>query len=83
MLTEELKGELVNMSDIIRRKLEEARKAIQQAEKNMDKPVKKEAETVDLCPPIPELPPKAFDKDPDIPGVITGGKKGNNKWREV
>ena len=63
------------MSDIVRKKLEEARKALQNAEK--------EAETVKLCPPIPELPPAGFEKDVDIPGVITGGKKGNNKWREV
>jgi|TARA_Y100000401_G_C8175501_1_gene151340 ABC-type iron transport system FetAB permease component len=71
------------MSDIVRKKLEEARKALQQAEKEANRPVKKEAETVNLCPPIPELPPAGFEKDVDIPGVITGGKKGNNKWREV
>jgi len=83
MLIEEQKGELVNMSEIVRKKLEEARKALQQAEKEADRPVKKEVETTNLCPPIPELPPTTFEKDPDIPGFITGGKKGNNKWREV
>tara|TARA_B110000495_G_C22889664_1_gene518871 strand:- start:731 stop:946 length:216 start_codon:yes stop_codon:yes gene_type:complete len=71
------------MSDIVRKKLEEARKALQQAEKEADRPVKKEVKTTNLCPPIAELPPATFDKDPDIPGFITGGKKGNNKWREV
>ena len=45
------------MSDIVRKKLEEARKALQNAEKEANRPVKKEAETVNLCPPVPELPP--------------------------
>ena len=71
------------MSEIVRKKLEEARKALQEAEKEADRPVKKEVKTTNLCPPIPEIPPAAFETQPDIPGVITGGKKGNNKWREV
>tara|TARA_R110002167_G_scaffold38929_11_gene120638 strand:+ start:64 stop:279 length:216 start_codon:yes stop_codon:yes gene_type:complete len=71
------------MSNTIRRKLEEARKSLMQAENEAAKPVKKEKETVNMSPPIPELPPAKHDKEPDIPGFITGGKKGNNKWREV
>ena len=71
------------MSDIIRRKLDEAKKQLADLERKANKPEPSPNRTVDLSVGLPELPPQNFEADPIIPGVIKPGPKRSNKFKQV
>ena len=68
----------------VKEKLKEMKKQINRVEKTLEQPVKKEKETVNLVPPLPEPPedPELI-KDHKIPGFVTGGERIPKKWKEV
>lgn len=71
------------MTDNIRQKLKETKETIKTIERKLDNP-KKEKVTKNMAPALP-LPPqdKTLSDDTKIPGVIVGGPKIPNKWKEV
>ena len=86
MLIEEQKEELVKMNnDIINRKLEQARKQIDNLRKKVNQQPKEPKQTVNLVPAgVQEHPPvnKGISEQ-TIPGFVTGGPKINKKMKEV
>ena len=64
--------------------LNELKEQISRVEKTLEQPVKKEKETVNLVPPLPEPPedPELIE-DHKIPGFITGGPRISKKWKVV
>ena len=71
------------MNDIIRRKLDEAKQRLADLERKANKPEPTPKRTVDLSMNVPEVPPKNFDADPVIPGIIRPGPKMSNKFKQV
>jgi len=71
------------MTEEIRNKLKETKATIKQIERKLDNP-KKERVTKNMAPGLPEPPQdKTLSNDTKIPGVIVGGPKIPNKWKEV
>ncbi len=71
------------MSNIIRRKLDEAKQQLADLERKANKPEPTPKKTVDLSMNVPEVPPQNFDADPVIPGIIRPGPKMSNKFKQV
>tara|TARA_Y100000593_G_scaffold89335_1_gene173375 strand:- start:6955 stop:7170 length:216 start_codon:yes stop_codon:yes gene_type:complete len=71
------------MTDIINRKLADAKAKIEQLHKDMNKTPPKEKVTKNMCPPIPEMPDNTGVNEEPVPGVIVGGPKRDNKWKQV
>ena len=70
--------------DIIKRRLEAAKKEISDLQKKIDAPVKEPKTTVDTVPAgTPETPPDKGMNEDSIPGYITGGPKQSKKMKEV
>ena len=71
------------MSNMIRRKLDEAKKQLADIERKANKPEPTPKKTVDLTMNVPEVPPDNFEADPVIPGIIRPGPKMSKKFRQV
>jgi hypothetical protein len=71
------------MTEELRNKLKETKETIEKIERKLDNP-KKEKVTKNMAPGLPEPPQdKSLIDDTKIPGVIVGGPKIPNKWKEV
>ena len=71
------------MSEVINKKLAEAKAKIEKLHSDLNKPKPQEKKTQNACPPIPEMPDNKGVTEQKIPGVITGGPKRDNKWKQV
>ena len=71
------------MSEIINRKLAEAKANIEKIHSNINKEPRQERTTQNACPPIPEAPDNVGVNETDVPGVITGGPKRSNNFKLV
>ena len=71
------------MSDVINRKLAEAKAQIEKIHSDLNKPQPKERVTKNMCPPLPEAPDSKGSTEQKIPGFITGGPKRSNKHKQV
>ena len=70
--------------ELIRRKLEAAKKEISDLQKKVDAPVKEPKQTTNLVPAgVPETPPDSGVNEQPVPGFITGGPKAAKKMKEV
>ena len=75
--------EVNKMTDMIRRKLNEAKKSLAKIEKDVDREPPKERNTKDMSMGVPEVPPDTFKPDENIPGFISGGPRMSKKWKQV
>ena len=71
------------MTDIINRKLADAKAKIEKLHSDLNKPKPQARVTKNMCPPVPEAPDNKGVNEPNVPGVITGGPKRSNKFKEV
>ena len=71
------------MTDIINRKLAEAKAKIEKLHSDLNKPKAQEKVTQNACPPLPEMPDNKGVNEASIPGVIVGGPKRSNKFKQV
>ena len=70
--------------ELIRRKLEAAKKEISNLQNKVDAPVKEPKQTTNLVPAgVQEHPPVTESNEQSVPGFITGGPKVNKKMKEV
>ena len=58
--------EVNKMTDMIRRKLNEAKKSLAKIEKDVDREPPKERNTKDMSMGVPEVPPDTFKPDEQI-----------------
>ena len=75
--------EVNKMSDMIKRKLDEAKKNLAKLEKDANREPPKERKTKDMTMNVPEVPPDTFKPDENIPGFITAGPRMSKKWKQV
>ena len=71
------------MTDIINRKLADAKAKIEKLHSDLNKPKPQARVTKNMCPPIPEMPDNTGVNEEPVPGVIVGGPKRDNKWKQV
>ena len=72
------------MKDVIKRKLESAKKEITNLQKKLDMPEPVVKKTVNMVPAgVPEADQAEREVEPKVPGVITGGPLINKKMKEV
>ncbi len=76
-------NEVNKMSDMIKRKLDEAKKNLAKLEKDANREPPKERKTKDMSMNVPEVPPDNFKPDENIPGFITAGPRMSKKWKQV
>ena len=76
---------VINVSkELIKRKLEAAKKEISDLQKKVNAPVKEPKQTSNLVPAgVPETPPDTGMNQQAVPGYITGGPKTSKKMKEV
>ena len=71
------------MSDVINRKLAEAKANIEKLHQKMNKEPREKRTTTNMCPPIPEAPDNKGSTEQSVPGFITGGPKRSDKHKQV
>tara|TARA_R110002020_G_scaffold64632_3_gene171465 strand:+ start:5390 stop:5608 length:219 start_codon:yes stop_codon:yes gene_type:complete len=72
------------MKDVIKRKLESAKKEITNLQKKLDAPEPVVKKTVNTVPAgVPEADQSKREMEPKVPGVITGGPLLDKKHKEV
>ena len=76
---------VINVSkELIKRKLEAAKKEISDLQKKVDAPIKEPKQTTNLVPAgVQQTPPDSGVNEQPVPGFITGGPRTSKKMKEV